>query len=166
VKCFCNRRHWLSLSNSCDKNITSLDMHYFTAVTSWILLYCSDLPMVPMQVNRSWSLWDLILRITDSLTVSEQWKIGTLCYSPSCQPALWNCLRADCPVTSHHSCAPRWYDASVLRPCRLMIKNKKNKNTSNYNHAALRNRFLWSVNRTVAEEMSIWTEFYYHLCSL
>jgi len=36
-----------------------------------------------------------------SLTVSEQWKIGGLCLSPSCQPALWHCLRADCQVTSH-----------------------------------------------------------------
>jgi len=25
------------------------------------------------------SLWSLILRTTDSLTVSEQWKIGTFC---------------------------------------------------------------------------------------
>jgi len=31
-----------------------------TAVTSWILLYRPDPPVAPMQVNRSWSLWDLI----------------------------------------------------------------------------------------------------------
>jgi len=40
-------------------------------------------------MNRSWLLWGLILRTTDSLTVSEQWKIGTFCLSPSCQPVLF-----------------------------------------------------------------------------
>jgi len=42
---------------------------------------------------------------------------------------------ADCPVTSHHSRAPRWCDASVLRPCRLMIKNKKKKKKLIYSDA-------------------------------
>jgi len=31
-------------------------MHNCTAVTSWTLLYHSDLPVAPMQVNRSWLL--------------------------------------------------------------------------------------------------------------
>jgi len=34
------------------------------------LLYRPDLPAAPMQINRRWLLWDLILRITDSLTLS------------------------------------------------------------------------------------------------
>jgi len=105
-------------------------------ITGYALLHCSNLVDSTLSFRpfrgadagqQKLVTVRFILRITDSLTVSEQWKIVTLCLSPSCQPALWYCLRADCPVTSHRGRAPRWCDASILRPCRLMTKNKEKK---------------------------------------
>ena len=115
-----------------------MQLEYY--ITGYALLHCSNLVVFTLSFRPSRGAdagQQKLVTVRSHIgllriTVLQYQNSGRLERSASVRRVsrLLGTVRADCPVTSHHSRAPRWCDASVLRPCRLMIKNKNKKSDS------------------------------------